>query len=307
MADGKWIRGLRPDMDLREAARHVLKVRLQVVREYLPRAMHESHDDPEYVHQLRVGTRRADAALRIFRPCLPGANYRSARTRLRTVRRAAGSARDWDVFLLALRDRANTATPKELPGLDHLIGYAMGQRNAAQTQLAGLESHPKESFARFIDGTLEALRSPDEEDARLVDLARPMMTTLLEQLDQAASEDLRDYERLHQVRIAGKRLRYALEVLGECFPPSFASMLYPMIEEMQDVLGRANDSHVASSRLTSLRQQLKDWPDHWERVKAGLEGLLRCHQRRLPQERKRFVKLWERWRQACAEAVVSEG
>src|SRR3954467_8752455 len=116
MAEGKWIQGLRPDTELAEAARKVLAVRLRVVREYLPRAMHRADEDPENVHQLRVGTRRADAACRIFRHCLPGRVCRAARARWRGIRRAAGVARDWDVFLLALRDRGREVTPPEQPG-----------------------------------------------------------------------------------------------------------------------------------------------------------------------------------------------
>src|SRR5690349_7794695 len=99
MADGKWITDLRADTPLPEAAQRVLAVRLEVVGHYLPRAVQEPDRDPEFVHQLRVGTRRADAALRIFRPCLPRKVYKKARRRLRELRRAAGAVRDWDVFL----------------------------------------------------------------------------------------------------------------------------------------------------------------------------------------------------------------
>src|SRR5579871_6443332 len=104
MAEGKWISNLKPDAALDDAARHVLFVRLQVVKDYLPKAALEADDDSEYVHQLRVGTRRADAALRIFGDCLPKKIYKKARRRLRQLRRAAGATRDWDVFL----DRKST-------------------------------------------------------------------------------------------------------------------------------------------------------------------------------------------------------
>src|SRR4051794_33720985 len=102
MAEGKWISDLKPQSPLAEAARHVLFVRLQVVKDHLPRATLEADRDIEYVHQLRVGTRRADAALRIFKACLPKKVHRKARRRLRKLRRAAGAARDWDVFLADL-------------------------------------------------------------------------------------------------------------------------------------------------------------------------------------------------------------
>jgi CHAD domain-containing protein len=301
MADGKWIQGLTPDMDAAYAARQVLKVRLHVVAEYLPRAVHEGHLDPENVHQLRVGTRRADAALRVFRSCYSGRIYRSARGRLRTIRRAAGAARDWDVFLLAIRERASQAAPGELPGLDYLLGYSQGQRHAAQAQLDTLES--QDSFIDFVDRLIGACQS--EEDLRLGDLAHEMLVARLQQLEQSASEDLTDYAHLHQVRIAGKRLRYAMEILADCFVSSFRETLYPLVEEMQETLGRANDSHVACDRLNRLRDQLKRWPETWPRLKLGIEALLRYHQRRLPQERRRFVKWWQQWQHAGAETMVA--
>ena len=64
MADGKWIEGLTPEMAVAEAATVVLAARFEVVRRYLPLAAEKPYDDLEYVHQLRVGTRRAAAALR---------------------------------------------------------------------------------------------------------------------------------------------------------------------------------------------------------------------------------------------------
>src|SRR5689334_6327389 len=98
MADGKWIEGLQARTPIAQAARQTLTVRLDVVRQRLEQVLHEADHDGEHVHQLRVGTRRADAALRIFRTCLPGRVYKAARRRLRRLRRAAGAARDWDVF-----------------------------------------------------------------------------------------------------------------------------------------------------------------------------------------------------------------
>src|SRR5262249_33857843 len=54
--------------------------------------------------------------------------------------------------------------------------------------------------------------------------------------------------------------------------------------------GRANDSHVAATRLALLREKLLDHPQTWERVRVGIETLLRFHQRRLPQGRRPVLK-----------------
>jgi CHAD domain-containing protein len=292
-------------MTLKVAARHVLVTRLDVVYHWLPRAIHEADQDPENVHQLRVATRRADAALRIFRPCLPGKSYRNARARLRTIRRAAGAARDWDVFLIDLRQRTRSAKAADRPGLDFLAGYAAGQRRAAQSGLENVEADPVHTFPEFVTATLDDLHEAHEDGkTTLLELARSLLSELLINLHERATGDLKDYERLHKVRIAGKRLRYALEVFADCFGPELRDRLYPMVEEMQEILGRANDSHVASVRLADLRTKVRGWEDASDRLLPGVEGLLRFHQRRLPQERRRFLKWWEQWCNAGVETVL---
>jgi CHAD domain-containing protein len=296
MAEGKWIYGLGPATPVAEAARRTLAVRLQVVRDYLSLAVSVPDKDIEYVHQLRVGTRRAGAALDIFALCLPEKAYQGARRRLRRLRRAAGAARDWDVFLAGLRSRNRRKARG--PGADFLLGYALGQRAAAQNQLTAAAPEDPVRFDRFVAETVAGVR-----DARLnhgartlLDLARPMLLGFLKELNEGAAADLRDYGRLHQVRIIGKRLRYAMEIFADCFAEPFRGRLYPLVEEMQEVLGRANDSHVATVRLTALREKLGAvYPKEGKCFQEEINGVLRYHQRRLPRERRRFLQWWKQW------------
>lgn len=305
-ADGKWLPGLLPETPLAHAAREALTARLEVVRHHLPKAISGTRNDAEHVHQLRVGTRRADAALRIFRSCLAGRIYRAARGRLRGIRRAAGAARDWDVFLDALRQRQGEAPEAEQAGLDVLIGYSLGQRRAAQAALEGVEVNQPRPYDRFMDETIEAVRQP-HEGKELIELARPLLRKALEDVRLASAGNLKDYEHLHQVRIAGKRLRYAMEVFAECFAPAFRAAEYPQIEEMQETLGRANDSHVAIGRLTAVREGLAAYPETWGRAAAGVEELMKFHQRRLPLERRKFVKWWQAWQGRELERMLQDG
>ena len=307
MAEGKWIGGLTGDASLTKAAEQVLSVRLRSVAQALPLAVQESDRDPEYVHQLRVATRRADAAVRLFESCLPGKVQKRARKRLKRLRHAAGAARDWDVFLLALAERRPTRPEKEQAAMNFLFGYAFGQRTVAQAELETVGNEEHSTFDAFRETTASAVRPADDlpKDAKLLDLAQSLLIGLLRELEWTASGDLEDYAHLHQVRIAGKRLRYAMEVFADCFPPEFREKLYPRIEEMQEILGRANDSHVAEGRLGDLRRRMKrGWAAEWKRVQPGVESLLRFHQRRLPQERKRFLQWWEEWRESGAPALT---
>jgi hypothetical protein len=73
---------------------------------------------------------------------------------------------------------------------------------------------------------------------------------------------------------------------------------------MQEILGNANDSHVACIWLGKLAVRLKAvGPKKWKRYSPGLEGLLEHHQARLSQERHRFLDWWAQWCQAGGEAA----
>jgi CHAD domain-containing protein len=307
-APDKWIHGLRPDMPLAEAARQVLRVRLDVIGHFLPLAVSEADKDPEHVHQLRVATRRAGTALDTFAPCLPGGTYDTARKQLKTLRRAAGAARDWDVFVMALRERHKLRSARNREGLDFLYGYARGQRDAAQEVLEDAHPGPPNDIMHLVENWLSELRSPQSRNQprTLADLARISLAGLLQELNASVARDLDDYGNLHQVRIAGKRLRYTMEIVADCFPPPFREEVYPRVEEMQDILGRANDSHVAAKRLSDLCSRLKkSWHGEWKHLRSGLESLLRYHKRRLKLERKQFDKWWAEWQRSGSESKLA--
>jgi CHAD domain-containing protein len=306
MAEGKWIDELTPDTPAADAARRVLDIRLQVVQANLQRALSQPDDDQEYVHQLRVGTRRAGAASKIFRPWLPRKIHKKTRRWLRELRGAAGAARDWDVFLGTLLQR-KPQTARQQGGFDWLLGYALGQRMAAQAELEAVGEDAVGQAEMRRTKTVEAVRElhGESETQTLLDLARPTLRELLDNLHQAVAHDLSDYRQLHQVRIVGKRLRYAMEIFVSCFSSAFRDEVYPAVEEMQEILGRANDSHVASEHLTAARTKLRVLrPDAWRRYQLGFDGLLRYHQRRVLQERRRFLKWWQEWQQSGTETAL---
>jgi CHAD domain-containing protein len=303
MADEKWISGLQSDMPAAQAALHVLRVRIGNVLARLPNAVEHADDDIEHVHQLRVGTRRAAAALRTFATCIAPKLHRKLRRNLRAIRRAAGAARDWDVFLEMLATRSRRAGVKLRPGIDFLQGFAHGQRAAAQTHLREATEGRAERLSDLLV-TLDEHLAPPGGDPTLHDMAVPMLTELLHELEHAATGDLGPYEALHKVRILGKQLRYAMELFESCFASAFREKIYPRIVEMQDILGRANDSHVTALRMEELRHHLKRvQPAQWPRYAPAIEQLQSYHRRRLPQERRLFTRWWTAW-QSSGQATT---
>lgn len=307
MADDKWIAGLRADLSVREAARLALGLRLGVVRDRQPDAALRADDDIEHVHQLRVGTRRAGAALRLFKDCLPPRLFKKTRQTLRTIRRSAGAARDWDVFLGMLQARLSRAPANQRRGLDLLLGFAHGQRVLAQEHLCEAHDAQAERFTRRIQQVNEALDSSEVADMTLGEQAFALLTPLLRDLESAASGDLANYDVLHQVRILGKKLRYAMEIFESCFAAEFRERFYPAVEEMQDILGLANDSHTACQRLEQLRKRLmRTQPKQWPRYQDGINALLAFHEKRLPMQQKKFERWWRAWVKSGAEQAFAE-
>jgi CHAD domain-containing protein len=298
VAAGKWIEGLTASTPLPEAARLVLGTRLEVVRDYLELALRQPEKDTEYIHQLRVGTRRANAAVRIFQDCLPKKVHKDIKRKLRDVRRGAGEARDWDVFLAGLRQRLHDA-PHNHCGLDYLAGHALAQRLLAQENLEHAVDDDATSLDELIALTLEAIRKPRHNGEVLIELARPTLLRLLDSLKEATACDLNDYVQLHQVRIQAKRLRYGMEIFAGCFAEEFQTVHYAAVEEMQDILGLANDSHVAWQRLSDLRQHLQTMlPQLWQRYATDIEELILLHQQRQAEQRLHFEEWWRGWHES---------
>jgi CHAD domain-containing protein len=299
VAEGKWIEGLTASTPVPDAARAVLAARLGVVRHYAPLAVEHAGEDIEHVHQLRVATRRAGAALRIFADSVPNKPHRAARKVLRRYRRAAGDARDWDVFIEYLPGLRALKRADARPAFDFLLGYATGQRAAAQVRLKEVDAEWRARLDRICADLPDEVLEPEEPaETPFGDLAVKQLGSLFAQLADAISGALAEYDELHQVRILGKRVRYAMEVFGDCFAPPFREELYPAVEEMQEILGDANDSHVAAGRLAALREQLAaHLPKPWETLRPGFDALIAFHERNLPKQRKRFLAWRSKWQE----------
>jgi CHAD domain-containing protein len=129
---------------------------------------------------------------------------------------------------------------------------------------------------------------------------------LLDDLTAAANADLDDYAELHRVRIMAKRLRYALELFIDCFPPAVREQIYPRVEAVQDVLGQANDSYQAARRLDELLEVLgATQPALRDLARGGIEALRAHHRQRVRDQRAAFADWWRTWQSLRPETLLS--
>jgi len=256
-----------------EAGAKVLAARLQAVHEHLQPAAERAHEDIEHVHQLRVATRRATAALQVFEDLLPDKTLRRTKVLLRTLRRAAGDARDWDVFAGIIEGSTSLAEPSTLPARDYLLGYANGHRTVAQLILQQVATERGDQLASAITALPDSLKQ-DYVPKSLGPQAMLAMTGLFEQFEKALASGPTSETALHQLRIQAKRIRYAMEIFAGCFAPQFREVIYPAVEELQSTLGTIQDSSVLSARLRDVRTWLRSTrPEVLRRIRPGLNGL----------------------------------
>jgi CHAD domain-containing protein len=246
---GKWIDGISSESDVSDAAQRSLQARMAVVQHYLPLAALMADQDVEHVHRLRVATRRAAAALRLYRHFLPRRRRRLLKDMLNDIRRAAGTARDLDVLSM---------------GLEAAYGDQLGQvRNELVSRRAHAQTSVREVYERAMkEGTLQQLtfetlmrirprRKRDKKVAQLrfADWARKQLSHTADQFFAAQPADGADYPALHRFRIVGKNLRYVMELLAGAFGDEFRKVAYPKVERLQERLGAINDHYTAASQL----------------------------------------------------------
>lgn len=211
--------------------------------------------DPEYLHQARVAMRRMRSALRLCHPADQAAG--ALRDELRWLSAALGPARDWDVFAAEtlppiLEEYARTAgTGADLPAR-RLADAAKRRRSGARRTAREALASPR--FAALLDAVVGWLETPGLPDLQVTPLprfaARELRKCHKRLVRQAGHLQQLGAEQRHEVRIAAKRLRYAVEFFASLFPAREARAYAGRLGGLQDALGALNDC-VAGRRLAS--------------------------------------------------------
>jgi CHAD domain-containing protein len=243
--------GVTADDHVAEAGRKVLRFHLarMLAREAGTREGLES----EELHAMRVATRRQRAAWRVF-----GASFRPARTKryrtgLREIAARLGTVRDLDVLLEAA-DAYRTDMPHAEQGaLEPLLRDWHGRRDDARVLL--IRELDSAKYQRWVDDYRDFVRTEGAavipvgptQPHRVRDTSPSWIWAAYEQV-RAYEPVLRwaDIETLHELRIAGKWLRYTMEFVRETIEPDVTPLL-ARVTALQDHLGLMNDADVAAS------------------------------------------------------------
>ena len=240
--------GVTADDHVAEAGRKVMRFHLARMLDHEPavRAGIES----EAVHKMRVATRRQRAAWRIFGEAFGQRRTKRYRDGLRDTARRLGAVRDLDVQLEGADAYRADLPITEQRALEPLLAAWRQHRDDARVLL--LRELDSTGYRRWMDDYVDFVRT-EGAAARPVEAVQPHRIR-----DTAPSriwtsyEGVRSYESvlrwadvptLHELRIAGKWLRYSMEFVREPLGPD-VDPLIARVTALQDHLGLMNDADV---------------------------------------------------------------
>jgi CHAD domain-containing protein len=211
-------------------------------------------DDPEGIHQLRIGLRRLRSALKALRPVLDGERAISLAKSARELANMLGELRDLDVLATDVVGRI----PGDRAGLS-LLGEALqsaraSRRDSVCSRLASPEWNQLQlSLAMlpqsFAPGGDLAASMPRKPIKALIDKALARQWRRL--ADQGRRIRKLGVTERHELRKDLKTLRYTSELFATLYPKAEVRKLVRNMRHLQDILGYLNDVALAE-RLTSL-------------------------------------------------------
>jgi CHAD domain-containing protein len=232
----------------------LIRQRLAALARELPAAR---QGNVNAVHGARVATRRLREAL----PVIASGNLRRhLRKRVRRLTRALGPVRELDVALITLDEIRKGGDDVPVSGITRLREMVREERSRMLVEMirqidrCDLDKLQKkavdaarraDSGKRYgrVDGDQRRVAKADSRAARRAVDARAA-------IENAAGIYLPD--RLHFVRIAVKKLRYAMEIARE-LRGSRAMAHLRTLRHVQDLLGRMHDLEVLIARTRAVQ------------------------------------------------------
>jgi CHAD domain-containing protein len=265
-------------------------------------------EEIEFVHRARVATRRLRAALRMLDDCFGAKNTRRWQKAIRRVTSALGDARDRDVQIELLCGTLSALTIKEcFLGIARVLAYLERDRERVQGRVVKaidrLEAkgvlQKMRRAAKRVPGETEfsgeRLQTP-ETMARIRRHVGGLIDELLEQ--QVSLDDPEARDRHHAMRIAAKRLRYALEISRPVCPEQLDASI-EAIKKVQTLLGDVHDCDVWFEQLDAFAHDERErlvakicGPERFQRLRPGIDYL---RQDRQAYRQMTFQTLVEYW------------
>jgi inorganic triphosphatase YgiF len=208
---------------------------------------------PEVVHQLRVGARRLRSAISTFGDVLTDPELARLKEELRWLSRACDRIRNLDVYAQGLADAKGDLGG---PGLASLHKALQTARSRARHEVAAVVESAR-FRALLLDATAWVETGEWRANAAATGPVRPFAEAALDHRRKTVLKRGRhmqgaDDERLHELRIAAKKLRYAGDAFASLYRKPRVRAFTKLLKRLQTELGELNDIATAGPLVESL-------------------------------------------------------
>jgi CHAD domain-containing protein len=213
-------------------------------------------DDPEDVHQARVGTRRLRSDLRTFRPLLDPDWVAGLREEAGWYAGLLGEVRDTEVLMERLEHQAHSLPKEDAAAVKPIVARLGREREASRERV--LEGMDGPRYVALLDRLSAAATQPQFASGDggagpgrpATDALPALVRRPWKRLAQAVQElpEVPADERLHAVRILAKHTRYAAEAAAGVIGRP-ATVFAKQIAAVQTVLGDHQDACVTEDWL----------------------------------------------------------
>jgi CHAD domain-containing protein len=282
------------------APRVLVEKRLQALYFHLPFAMSGA---VEGIHQARVASRR----LRELLPILPSSEghvvARILRRDVRLITRALGPVRELDVSLILLNDlaAASAAPPVAIRGVQRALERQRAEAFARMVAVVESISLDRLSEASVAMADAAAGRSALRRCRTLLARRLAGRTSLVVSAIDAAGL-LYAADRIHAVRIAVKKLRYAVEIAQE-LRGTPAVIVLARLKVAQDLLGGLHDFQVLARRVRDTKPGTQRRHGQFEDLAVALDHRIRMLHGEFLVVRPRLTVVFDRCRQIRAHVA----
>jgi CHAD domain-containing protein len=262
--------------------------------------------DIEFIHRMRVASRRIRSCLPLFEECFPPKKYRQWRKEIRNITRALREARDADVQIAFLKTYNEKLKEESLPGAQRYLLRLRQRREQMQPRVIKaidrlLESGVVEDMEKLCRKMRRGRRhagvnSPETYQKAIVHITSRLDEMFAHEASVYIPENIKEH---HAMRIAVKRLRYTMEVFSSLYEGEPENQI-TVCKKLQDMLGDMHDCDVWMDYLPQFMEDERAYSlnyfghdDSFGILEPGLMHLQQYLRERRLAIYKEFVEFWK--------------
>jgi len=222
------------------------------------------NEDIEYIHQMRVASRRIRAAMPLFRDCFPKKKYKKWLRKVKEITRLLGDARDLDVQIALMQrfkslDEANA----ESFIVNRLLKSHKTRRAEIQPDIVRVlkklqDSGDLREIQEFFRCATKDLKTRPYAPASVLEKSHWNIAYRIDDLLAMEQYVYQENEivKHHEMRIRAKWLRYTMETFSQLYESKLTEEI-EIMKRQQDVLGEMHDCDVITEYAEDFIRKAK--------------------------------------------------